>query len=216
MENYVGQDLEAVRLHLQSVFSSSRPLITIREPYILRFDDAPAGTILEQKPLPGTEISGITILDLIVSKGPESKKAMVPDFSGLTMSAAVAAAEKAAFVVDFTMRPPKSGEVPGTVVEQKPPAAVEAKVLDRIKIVIAAPALSQGMVEGIYNYTLPEYPYPVPIKLEAIKSSGQRSLLVSLKHPGGAFSAPFLLPAGSSLALSVMDKEIARTEVKSQ
>ncbi len=216
VENYVGQDLEAVRLHLQSVFSSSRPLITIRDPYILRFDDAPAGTILEQKPLPGTEISGITILDLIVSKGPESKKALVPDFAGLSMAAAVAAAEKAAFVVDFTMRPPKSGEAPGTVVEQKPSAAVEAKVTDRIKIVLAAPTLSQGMVEGIYNYTLPEYPYPVSIKLEAIKSSGQRSLVMSLKHPGGGFSAPFLLPAGSSLALFVLEKEIARTEVKSQ
>ena len=216
VENYVGQDLESVRLHLQSIFSSSRPLITIREPYMLRFDDATAGTILEQKPLPGTEISGITVLDLVVSKGPESKKAAVPDFGGLGMAAAIAAAEKSAFVVDFSMRPPKSGETPGTVVEQKPAAATESKVEERIKVVIAAPALTQGMVEGIYTYTLTQYPYPVPVKLEAIKPSGQRTLLISLKHPGGNFSVPFLLPAGSTFALSVLDKELARTEVKSQ
>jgi hypothetical protein len=63
-------------------------------------------------------------------------------------------------------------------------------------------------------YTLPEYPYPVPVKIEALKSGGQRQLIASMKHPGGGLSIPFSLPEGSTLILSALDKEISRTGVK--
>ncbi len=216
IENYVGQDLESVKLHLQSLFSASRPLVTVREPPMYRFDEAAPGVILEQKPLPGTEISGSTVLDVIVSKGPESRKATVPAFLGLSLPAAVAAAENDSFTVDFSMRQAKSGEPQGTVVDQQPAAGSEAKVTDRIKVILTPPASVQGQVNGIYTHSLQEYPYPVPVKLEAIKPAGQRILLASMKHPGGNFSIPFSLPAGSTFVLSVLDREIARTEVKSQ
>ena len=216
IENYVGQDLESVKLHLQSLFSASRPLVTIREPPMYRFDEAAPGLILEQKPLPGTEISGSTVLDVIVSKGPESRKAKVPSFLGLSLAAAVAAAENDSFTVDFSMRQAKSGESQGAVVDQQPAAGSEAKVTDRIKVILTPPAAVQGQINGIYAHTLQEYPYPVPVKLEAIKPAGQRILLASMKHPGGNFSIPFSLPAGSTFVLSVLDREIARTEVKSQ
>ena len=216
IENYVGQDLESVKLHLQSLFSASRPLVTVRDPPMYRFDDAAAGTILEQKPLPGTEISGSTVLDVIVSKGPESRKEKVPAFLGLSLANAVAAAEKASFTVDFSMRQPKSGESQGIVVDQQPAAGSDAKVTDRIKVVLTPSVSAQGQINGIYTHALQEYPYPVPVKLEAIKPAGQRILLASMKHPGGNFSIPFSLPAGSTFVLSVLDREIARTEVKSQ
>ena len=87
---------------------------------------------------------------------------------------------------------------------------------DRIKVILTPPASVQGQINGIYTHTLQEYPYPVPVKLEAIKPAGQRILLASMKHPGGNFSIPFSLPAGSTFVLSVLDREIARTEVKSQ
>jgi len=216
VENYVGKDLETVKLHLQTVFSSTKPLITVRDPPIYRFDDTPAGTILEQKPLPDTEISGPTVLELIVSKGPESRKAEVPSFLGESMTSAVALAEKSAFVVDFSMRQARTGEAVGKVVEQKPAPGAEAKVSERVELVLTPPAPSQGLVNGIYKYKLTEYPYPVPVRLEAIRPSGQRSLLASMKHPGGDFSIPFSLPAGSTFVLSVLDREIARTEVGEQ
>jgi len=214
IENYVGQDLETLKLQLQSLFSSSRPLVTVREPPLYRFDESAAGTILEQKPLPGEQISGPTVLELIVSKGPESLKAKVPDFADLSTSEAVAAAEKMVFTVDFSMRQAKPGEAQGRVVEQQPKAGTEAKVKERLKVTLTSPAPVQGINNGIYVYTLPEYPYPISVKLEAVKPAGQRVLLASLKHPGGNFSVPFSLPAGSSFVLSVLDREIARTEVQ--
>lgn len=214
IENYVGKDLEAVKLQLQTLFSASKALVTVREPPLYRFDDSAAGTILEQKPLPGEQISGPTVLELVVSKGPESLKDKVPDFSGQSISEAIATLENSPFTVDFSMRAAKTGEPQGKVVEQQPKAGTEAKVSDRIKVVVSSPASTTGSVNGVYVYSLPQYPYPVLVKLEAIKPSGQRVLLASLKHPGGNFSVPFSLPSGSTFVLSVLDRELARTEVK--
>lgn len=214
IENYIGQDLETVKLQLQALFAASKALVTVREPALYRFDESAAGTILEQKPLPGEQISGPTVLELVVSKGPESLKAQVPAFIGKSLAEAINTAETSAFVVDFSMRQAKSGEAQGQVVDQKPEADSGVKVSERIKVVITSPASSPDTINGIYLYKLPVYPYPVPVKLEAIRPDGKRILLASLKHPGGDFSIPFSLPAGSSFLLSVLDREVARTEAK--
>ena len=214
IENYVGKNIEAVKLELASLFSSTQALVTVREPPVYRFDDSEPGTILEQSPAAGEQISGPTVLELVVSKGPESAKEKVPAFLGLSMAEAIALMEKSPFTVDFTMRQPKQGEKAGIVVEQQPKAGGNARIKDRIQLVLSAPETSSGMVQGIFMYTLPEYPYPVPVKLEALKSGGQRQLIVSIKHPGGALSIPFFLPEGSTLILSALDREISRTEVK--
>jgi beta-lactam-binding protein with PASTA domain len=213
IENYVGKDLEAVKLHLQTLFSSSRPLVTIREPPMYRFDDSSAGTILEQKPIPKTEISGPTVLEFIVSKGPESQKTTVPRFIGETMVSAIRLAEKASFPVDFSMRQARAGEAPGSVIEQKPSADTEIRISDRVEVVVTAPSAGNGMIHGVYVYKLVDYPYPVPVKLEAISPEGQRRTLASMKHPGGNFSIPFTLAPGTTFVLTVLDREMSRTEV---
>ncbi|HAP54708.1 MAG TPA: penicillin-binding protein [Spirochaetaceae bacterium] len=214
IDNYIGKNIDAVKLELLSLFSSTQALVSIREPPVYRFDDAEPGTILEQSPPAGEQISGPTVLELVVSKGPESAKKKVPVYLGLSMAEAIAQMEKSSFTVDFSMRQPKQGEKPGIVVEQQPKAGVTAQVKDRIQLVLSAPEASPGLVHGVFMYTLPEYPYPVPVKIEALKSGGQRQLIASMKHPGGGLSIPFSLPEGSTLILSALDKEISRTGVK--
>lgn len=212
--NYVGKDLETVRLQLQSLFASSKAIVNIQDPVSYRFDDASAGTILEQKPLPGTEISAPTVLELIVSKGPETAKAIAPDFMGKSVREAAALAETSPLLVDFSMRQAKKDESAGKVVEQQPNAGTESRTTERMQVVLTAPSAAKGIVSGIYKYNLQEYPYPVPLKLEASSPSGQRTLLISFNHPGGSFSLPFSLPSGSTFILTVLDRELARTEVK--
>jgi beta-lactam-binding protein with PASTA domain len=213
IENYVGQDLDTVKLHLQALFAASHPLITIRDPPMYIFDKSAAGTIVDQKPMAGTEISGPTILELVVSKGPENTIIKVPDFMKLSTQDAIQQAETSPLTVDFQLRSPKAGEKQGVVVEESPATGTEVKNGTRINLVLTTAAPSQGTVNGLYMYTLPLYPYPVQVKLEALRPSGQRVLLYSLKHPGGSFSVPFSLPDHSTLILSVQDNEVSRTEV---
>jgi beta-lactam-binding protein with PASTA domain len=220
IENYVGQDLEYVKLHLQSLFTTSTALVTVREPAMYMTSDKPAGTILEQNPPAGTEISGPTVIDFVVSKGPESQAAEVPNFVGLNMNDAVNLAQTCPITIDFALRKAKGNEQTGVVVEQSLEAGKQAKLTDRMKVTLTAvPNTESGQsaqVNGLFVYKLPEYPYPVPVKVEALDQNGARTTIASLKHPGGNFSLPFSLPQGSTIVLSVLDREVSRTEVKAQ
>jgi len=214
IEDYRGRNIDDLRLYLQGLSTTAKGLLSIREPPLYMFDTSAPGTILDQNPKPGTEISGPTILDLVVSKGPEAKDIAMPSLLGLTMGEAASRAATIPLIFSYKMRAAHNKEVPGTVVEQSEPADKNLKQFDRVQITIAAPAARKGYTAGVFEYTLPEYPYAVPVSLDAIAPNGTRTTLYSVKHPGGAFSAPFSVQNGSVLVLMVSGAEVTRKEVK--
>jgi beta-lactam-binding protein with PASTA domain len=213
--DYIGQDLNEVKLRLQTLFAGARPLLSIKEPPIYVFNKAPAGTILEQKPQPETELSGPTLLELVVSRGPEKAQIRVPSFTGLSMEEALLLIEQENLVVSFSLRKATGGEKEGTVASQTPAAGSMTPAGSRISLVLTEPARASGMVAGLYSRDLPQYAYPLKVTLEALSPSGDRKPILTVDHPGGTFTAPYLLPAGSFLVLSVQDKEVPpRVEVR--
>ena len=216
IENYIGQDLNEVKIHLQTLFASATVLVTIKEPPVYVFDKAPAGTILEQKPPAETRIDGPVALDLVVSRGPEKAQVSVPDLTGLSFADALLQIEKYNVAVTFTMRKADGREKPGSIVSQTPTPGSLMPPAGRIAATVAAPQAQTGMVSGIFDRDLPEYPYPLKVTLETLLPTGERQLLVRVNHPGGKFSAPYVLPESSILILSVLDREVARVEVAGQ
>jgi beta-lactam-binding protein with PASTA domain len=214
MENYVGQDLNEVKIHLQTLFASAKPLVTIKEPPIYLFDKASAGTVLEQKPPADTAIDGPTVLELVVSRGPEKAQVTVPDFKGLSYQDALLQIEKANVAVVFTMRKADGREKPGVVVSETPEPGTRMAPTGKVQVTVTAPALQKGYSSGIFMRDLPEYPYPLKVVLEALLPTGERQALLRVNHPGGKFTAPYVLPDSSVLILSVLDREVARVEVK--
>jgi beta-lactam-binding protein with PASTA domain len=215
VESYVGQDLNEVNIHLQTIFAGTRPLLTVKEPLVYVFDASVAGTILEQKPPAGTELSGPVALELVVSRGPEKSQILVPDLQGLAFPEALLQVEKANLPALFQMRKAESREKPGIVVSQTPMPGTRIAANARATVVVTAPLPEKGMVGGVFQRDLPEYPYPLRLVLEALLPTGDRTPLLRVNHPGGPFSAPYLLPEGSVLVLTVLDREMAREEVKS-
>ncbi len=214
IEDYTGKDLDATRIRLQAVFASSRAIVTIKDPVVYVNDKAVPGTILQQKPEGGTEISGPVELEFVVSLGPEKTRVQVPSFKDLSLSDLAAAAGGSPVAVEFSMRPAQSGEKPATVAEQDPAAGSEMDVGSRVRVTVTAPESQKGMIAGLFVHELPEYPYAVPVTLSALKPSGERTVLASFKHPGGKYTMPFFLPENTVLVLSVLDKEMARAEVR--
>jgi len=215
IENYVGQDYSAVKIHLQTLFASSRPLVTVKEPPVFVYDKAPAGTILEQKPAPGTEIGGLTPLELVLSRGPEKAQLIVPELRGLGFETALRSIEKAGIPTVFAMRKSEAKEKNGVVASQTPVPGSAIPANSRLMVTVTVPAVEKGFVSGIFQRDLPEYPYPLRISLEAQKPTGERVQLLMMNHPGGAFSVPYRLPVNSIIILSVLDRELARAEVSS-
>lgn len=214
IENYSGRNIDDLRLYLQGLSTTAKGLVSIREPPLYIFDNSAPGTILDQNPKPGAEISGPTVLDLVVSKGPEAKNIAMPSLLGLSIKEMASKAAQTPLVFSYKIRAAHDKETPGTVVEQSVAADTTLKQLDPVQITIAAPVAKKGTSSGIFEYTLPEYPYVVPVELDVIAPSGVRTLVYSVKHPGGAFSAPFSMQSGSVLVLMVSGAEVTRKEVK--
>jgi eukaryotic-like serine/threonine-protein kinase len=208
VENFVGLNIDETKIHLQTLYAGARPLLSVKDPPAYVFDKAPAGTILEQKPVPDTEIAGPTLLELVVSSGPAKPKVLVPDLAGLAIKDALLQVQKTDLPVDFSMRPASRSEKPGTVVAQTPAAGSMIAANARVSVTLAAPAADAAMVSGIYSRELPEYPYPLKVSLVALSPSGESLPLFTVNHPGGSFTAPYVLPKLYTLALFVLDHEV--------
>jgi beta-lactam-binding protein with PASTA domain len=189
-------------------------LLAVKEPPIYVFDPRPAGTVLEQKPVPDTPLSQPTMLELVVSRGPEAAKLVVPALMGMRADEALLAlgAAKASFT--FTSRKSEGKEAPFTIVSQLPAAGASVPPATRVAIVVTEAEKSADLVFGLMKQSLPEYPYPLALNVTAILSTGDKKVLFNGPHSGGEFSIPYLLPPQSQLVLSILGQEKFRMEVK--
>jgi beta-lactam-binding protein with PASTA domain len=215
--NYTGRAIDDVREELQTLFASNpQPLLTIKEPILYQYSAQPAGTILEQNPLPGTGIFSQIQMEFVVSRGEEDIAAEMPVLQGLGIARAIEEIDKAGIRFNFSTRAGQSRRSAETVIAQTPAAGEKVKPDTVAEIVIASPAridMDDNEVFGLFKYTLPENPYPLPIMLEAILPGGERRTLASIKHGGGDFTFPYRLPEGSILILSMLDREMYRETV---
>lgn len=69
-------------------------------------------------------------------------------------------------------------------------------------------------VYGVFEAGIAEYPYPVPVKLEVVLQDGAKFSLVGFEHIGGHITIPYQAPRGSTLVLSVLDREVEKVEVQ--
>lgn len=215
MENYVGQNIDDVKMNLQALFTSmEKPLIAIGDPPLYRYSPEPAGTILEQDPLPDTAISGPTKVTVVVSRGPEYDRVTVPAITGLSIPEMLARLSDSDVVYDFSTRYPEREEKAGTVVSQTPAESMAVPSFSRVSAVIAVPVNApDGLVYGVFRETLPEYPYPFQIQISAISPMGDRYQLASFRHPGGELSVPYAVEDGTVLVLTILNKEVGTYEI---
>ncbi len=216
VEDFIGRNINDVRVDLQALFTAgSVPLLSIKEPVLYRASAEPAGTILEQDPAPDTPIGDPVQVSLVVSRGPESDEAVVPNVIGMSIAEIIRLMEQSELAFSFTARLAQVGETAGTVVSQQPAGNTRVQSFGVVEAVIAVPAVApRGYVYGIFSEELPEYPYPFQITLEVISPLGERSEYASFRHPGGHLSVPYLLPEGSMIALSVLNREALSRQVE--
>ena len=216
VDNFVGRNIDEARADLQALFTSEgAPLLSIKEPVLYRASEEPAGTIIEQDPAPETPISEAVQVSFVVSRGPGNDAVTIPSIEGRTIAEIVSIMGSADLVFSFSAREAQGGETAGTIVSQEPAAGESVSKYSVVEAVLAVPATPpSGYVYGIFRKELPEYPYPFQIRIDVITPEGERREYLSLTHPGGLLSVPYLLAEGSVLSLNVLNKEEGRYEVK--
>ncbi|MDR1252521.1 MAG: PASTA domain-containing protein [Treponema sp.] len=216
VENYVGQNIDEVRMDLQTLISSSggQPLLSLKEPLMYDYSAEPPGAVLNQKPEPGTDISGPMALEFVVSLGPEDALVTAPQLEGLSIADALEQIGGSGIKFSFSLQETGRGERPGTVIFQNPPPNTRVPVNTTVRLTATIPPeLPEGEVFSLFRYTIPQNPYPLPVRLEALLPGGERLRLISVDYSGGEFTVPYRLPAGSTLVLSMLNREIYRETV---
>ncbi|MDR2552801.1 MAG: PASTA domain-containing protein [Treponema sp.] len=214
MGDYLGKNINDIRSEIQTRNAqSSEIIITLREPFMYQYSTEAAGTVLQQNPAPGSGLTGPVTLELVVSRGQEDAHITVPNLTGLSLRDTLDRLTQLKTGFSFTMRDAAAGESPGTVYSQEPAGGTEINARGRITINLTTPAAAEGETAGLFRYTLPLNPYPLPVTVEALFPGGDRRRLVSVNYPGGEFTLPYSLPGGSAIILSMMDREIYRQAV---
>jgi beta-lactam-binding protein with PASTA domain len=212
VEDYVGQKLDDVRIHLQTLFASYRALLKIKEPVSYVFDPEPAGTILAQKPEPGTVIDSVTELELVVSRGPRGELVEVPEFIDMEFQNAIAQLSSVNFPFIFSVRRAEGEEGPGVIVAQTPEPESEVPYGSVMQLTMTQPErVPAGRVFGVFEYVLPDYPIMVDITLDSISEEGNTTIL-AMKHPGGPISIPYVVEEDSELVLYIFEQEEIRQQ----
>ena len=191
----------------------TRPLIVLATPEY-KPDTSDAGTILEQDPPAGTSISEPVTVQLIVSRGPNYENTKAPWIIGQSVNDLLQTITRSKIVFDITSHVALPEENAGTVVDQQRFDSEYVPNYTRVTVDMAMPKEEMnGNVYGIFQATLSNYPYPVPMKLDAIPTEGDAYTIVSFNHPGGNLTIPYAVPKGTQLVLYVVDKVQSRKTV---
>jgi beta-lactam-binding protein with PASTA domain len=191
------------------------PLLSIRDPMMYDFSSERPGTIIAQKPEPGTDISGPLSLEFVVSRGREDQTVSVPQLTGLQLSRALELISLTGINFQFNIRERNPDERGETVVTQIPAQNNTITLNTPVQIIVTRPErLEDYEVFGLFRFSIPQNPYPLPVHLDAQLPSGERQRLFTVNYPGGDFSVPYRLPAGSVLVLSMLNRELHRETVR--
>ena len=219
IENFISRNIDEVKMDLQTVYASSGSvsLLTIKEPLMYEFSSENPGTILEQKPVPGTDISGPMTLEFVVSKGRENTTVTIPQLTGLDITRALGKISDSGINFYFTERDRRSNERGEIVVSQIPPADTVAPANTVVELTVTYPEkLESNEIFGIFKFKIPVNPYPLEVRLEALLPSSERVKLFTVNYSGGDFSVPYKLPVGTVLVLSMLNRELHRETVGAQ
>ena len=207
VQNYIGENIEDVQNRIRELFTSgSRQYLQIKQPYLTKYSAEPAGTILEQEPAAGTPISNNMELTFVVSKGTQAETTQVPDMAGADLKKIYQVMQRAAVTFAFTAGSTTGTDI--TVQQQSAAAQSGVPVFSPVTLTVSLPESANGMVSGILKTTLAEFPYPFTVSLYAAYPNGDKDLLTSFRHPGGAYSVPYTVPEGTKLSLEVLNKEV--------
>lgn len=214
VDEYIGMNIDDLQMKLQTLFAGqTKPLIVLATPEY-KPDISDAGTILEQDPPAGTSISEPVTVQLVVSRGPNYENTKAPYVIGQSVNDLLQTITRSKIVFDISGHAAAEGEKAGTVVNQQRFESEYIPNYSRVTVEMALPEnIINDNVYGIFTEKLADYPYPVPMKLEAVPSEGNAYTILSFSHPGGNLTIPYAVPEGTTLVLTVVDKVVSRKTV---
>jgi beta-lactam-binding protein with PASTA domain len=208
IEDFTGMTLDQVRQRLITAYGGS--LLQIEEPIVYVISEAPVGTVIAQSPLPHTDITGPTRIKLSVSRGNTPTNEQIQSYIGLTYMQALTLLSEAGVPFQFINAGRAEGY--GIVTAQTPQSGHLAYGKPLI-LTVTEPAEKGQKVFGIAQFTLPDSPQPLPVRVvERSPTSGDYTLFSGIL-PSSVISLPYLTDRGNKIVLMIDKNEIANISV---
>lgn len=223
MEDFVGQSLLDVQLHIKSIFPDADEALVVLSDPTFSDSDRPLNTIIAQEPVGGTKLTGKTELKLIVSKGSTQKNINVPDLSQMGIEDLYKTMADTELLFSFNPLDAEDASTAGHVETQKPVAASTVPSNSVVNVQLALPPpntdglriADDGLTRiDIYKKIIANYPFLLPVTVTALDEDGETSEIAKFKHLGGEFSFPYAQPAGTVLVFAIDGQEFDRITVK--
>lgn len=211
VQNYIGQNIDEVRNQIRNLASThtlgGSSYLTVKQPYLTKYSEEPEGTVLEQDPPEGTPISDTMELTFVVSKGVQTDTTEVPDMLHADLKSIYQAMQKEPLTFSFI--PDTTGQEAHIIVLKQDIAAHSTVPAGSpVVLTVSIPKAADGMIAGILNTTLTEFPYSLTVSLYATNPNGEKVLITTFKHPGGTCSIPYTVAEGTELSLEVLNQAI--------
>ncbi|MFP4382941.1 MAG: PASTA domain-containing protein [Spirochaetia bacterium] len=210
VEDFIGQELNEVKLHFQTIFSSQDPLMEVGTVSYV-FDEADPGTIVGQFPDPGTRITGFTPVDFWISRGPNIDVVEMPDLLEVSYDEVITRLADRGIPFRFVL---EDEEGNGTVISQNPAPGTEIDLNTVATLTINRPEPEEeDTVFGMFEYVLPDYPVALEIQFQVLPPEGDKKVIFGMKHPGGKIGIPYEEQVNSTLSLIIAEQEAIKEYV---
>lgn len=215
--SYEGQTITAVRGEFKKLFSTTLPLLEISDNLQYVFSEEPIGTILEQDPAAGTEITDVTTMNFVISSGPKQSTFITPTMEGMEFKQALKKITQWIIKYRFSARTKREGEQAGYIVAQTPEPTEVKPFSTVVEMVIAKPEeYPANYTFGMLELALDNFPVSVALDVDKIDLDGNTENILKSRTYGGAITIPYLEEVGSELIILLNGEEIQRFIVRQQ
>ncbi|MEW6243007.1 MAG: Stk1 family PASTA domain-containing Ser/Thr kinase [Bacillota bacterium] len=146
----------------------------------------PEDSVISQTPRPGTPVVKGTLVDLVLSKGPEPVPVLLPSFTGLKLEEAEARLKELGLVPGKVIYEEDPDFQEGVVITTNPPPGAELSLGDTVDFVVAkggVPANSRMVTIAVPRGGSES----VRVRIEVVDVTGSRTVYDERHRPGDVF-----------------------------
>lgn len=212
--DYVGKNIDEVRGTLDLLFSEEDSVLKVSAP-VYKKDSAKAGTIIAQYPPAETELYEPVKLQFIVSSGDKNEVVEVPEIKNMTVKQLLAVMNETKLVYDFTFKQDASAAEGGAITSvAKTEKSVDAFTRIDVELTARPSTAESESIQGILEVEVPEYPYPVPMRVDVQTLDGLSTTILSFNHPGKKVTVPYDVKKENTVVLYVMGEEKGKVTIQ--
>lgn len=204
--SFIGQDIETANLAIQELETKHEASIQLASVMYVT-SSQPYGTILEQSPLPNSEVGTFTQLDLVVSAGDEQQGEgiVVPDLRNAHFESATETLLRKNIHFRFFLDESTTDARHAYRISRQSPGAGSLLTNGQLALNVTPPATIEfGFAFGIYEYVpqldVTNNPDTIFV-VRAITSEDQQRILAEYYSIPPIISIPYLLPEDSIIEL---------------